>query len=250
VQKEVIQATLADDYAIDAVFREVTPIYIARPIEAGEAVQFLHVDANPYLATIGLRVEPAGEGSGIEFRLDVDTQTVPLYVFKTRESFAEHMEQYVLEALVAGLFGWQVTDCVVTMTQCAYAIPDGPPSRRGRSTSTDFRKLTPLVLKQALEDAGTVVCEPMVRATVELPADTIGAVVPALAKLGSAVETSSLRGDLALVETLVPAARVNDVQRALPGLSRGEGVLESTFAGYRPVVGEQPTRRTRNMSAA
>jgi ribosomal protection tetracycline resistance protein len=250
VQKEVIQATLADDYAIDAVFREVTPIYIERPIEAGEAVQFLHVDANPYLATIGLRVEPAGEGSGIEFRLDVDTQTVPLYVFKTRESFAEHMEQYVLEALVAGLFGWQVTDCVVTMTQCAYAIPDGPPSRRGRSTSTDFRKLTPLVLKQALEDAGTVVCEPMVRATLELPADTIGAVVPALAKLGSAVETSSLRGDLALVETLVPAARVNDVQRALPGLSRGEGVLESTFAGYRPVVGEQPTRRTRNMSAA
>jgi ribosomal protection tetracycline resistance protein len=36
---------------------------------------------------------------------------------------------------------------------------------------------------------------------------------------------------------------VNDVQRNLPGLTRGEGVLESTFAGYEPVAGEQPTRR-------
>jgi len=34
---------------------------------------------------------------------------------------------------------------------------------------------------------------------------------------------------------LYPAARVNDVQRHLPGLTGGEGVLESTFAGYEPV---------------
>ena len=236
VQKEVIQATLADDYGIDAVFREVTPIYIERPLATAEAVEILHADTNPYMATIALRVAPADDGSGIEFRLEVDTQTVPLYVYKTRESFAEHMEQYVLEALAEGLFGWQVTDCVVTMTQCAYAIPDGPPSRRGRSTATDFRKLTPLVLRQTLELAGTAVCEPMVRATLEIPADTIGGVMPALSRLGATVETSSLHGDLSIVETIVPAARVNDLQRRLPGLTHGEGVLESTFAGYQPVA--------------
>ena len=67
--------------------------------------------------------------------------------------------------------------------------------------------------------------------------------MPALARLGASVETSSLRGDLSIVETIVPAARVNDLQRRLPGLTHGEGVLESTFAGYQPVVGEQPTRR-------
>ena len=243
VQKEVVQATLADDYGIDVVFREVTPIYIERPLGAGEAVEILHSDTNPYMATIALRVEPAGDGSGIDFRLDVDTQTVPLYVYKTRESFAEHMEQYVLDGLAEGLFGWQVTDCAVTMTQCAYAIPDGPPSRRGRSTATDFRKLTPLVLRQTLERAATAVCEPMVRATLEIPADTIGGVMPALSRLGASVETSRLHGDLSIVETIVPAARVNELQRRLPGLTHGEGVLESTFAGHQPVVGEQPTRR-------
>jgi ribosomal protection tetracycline resistance protein len=96
---------------------------------------------------------------------------------------------------------------------------------------------------QALQHAGTVVCEPVMRAIVEIPTETIGAVVPALARLGATVETSSVRGELSVVETLVPAARVNDVQRNLPGLTGGEGVLESTFAGYEPVAGEQPPRR-------
>ncbi|MFL6034272.1 MAG: GTP-binding protein [Gaiellaceae bacterium] len=242
VQKEVIQATLADEYGIASEFREVTPIYVERPVATGEAVEILHAETNPYEATIGLRVEPADAGSGIEFLLAVSTLVVPLYIYKTRESFAAHMDEYVRDALAEGLFGWQVTDCVVTMTRCAYAIPDGPPSRQGRSTPADFRKLTPLVLTQALERAGTVVCEPMMRATVEIPAATTGAVVPALARLGAAVERSSVRGELSIVEAIVPAARVNDLQRRLPGLTHGEGVLESNFVGYLPVLGEQPAR--------
>ena len=71
--------------------------------------------------------------------------------------------------------------------------------------------------------------------------------MPALSRLGATVETSSLRGDLSIVETIVPGARVNDLQRRLPGLTHGEGVLESTFAGYQPVLGEQPARK-RNLS--
>jgi ribosomal protection tetracycline resistance protein len=33
------------------------------------------------------------------------------------------------------------------------------------------------------------------------------------------------------------------LQRQLSSLTGGEGVLESSFAGYQPVSGEQPTRR-------
>ena len=69
VQKEVIQATLADDFGLDVTFRETTPIYVERPIGTGEAVEILHAESNPFLATIGLRVDPAPDGSGIDFRL-------------------------------------------------------------------------------------------------------------------------------------------------------------------------------------
>jgi ribosomal protection tetracycline resistance protein len=91
VQKEVIQATLADDFGVDVTFRETTPIYLERPLRTGEAVEILHAESNPFLATIGLRVDPAPAGSGLDFRLRVDHSTVPTYVYKKLESFAEAM---------------------------------------------------------------------------------------------------------------------------------------------------------------
>ena len=244
VQKEVIQATLANEFGLEVTFRETTPIYVERPLGTGEAIEILHADSNPFLATIGLRIEPAAEGSGIDFRLDVETRTVPLYLYKTLEGFCERMDQYVRQTLQEGLFGWQVTDCVVTMTKCTYSVPDGPPSKRGPlSTAADFRKLTPLVLMEALELAGAAVCEPVVRVSVEIPTGAIGAVMAALARLGATVETPSVRGNLALIETVMPVTGADELQRQLPGLTGGEGVLDSTFAGYQPVSGTKPTRR-------
>jgi ribosomal protection tetracycline resistance protein len=244
VQKEVIQATLADEFGLDVTFRETTPIHIERPVGTGEAVEILHAESNPFLATIGLRVDRAPTGSGVEFRVQVDPRTVPLYVYKTLEHFTEHMGQYVRQTLAEGLCGWQVTDCIVTMIKCTYSVPDGPPSRRGPlSTAADFRKLTPIVLMQALERAGTAVCEPIVQVSIETPADAVGAVLASVARLGGVLKPPSLRGDLSTIETVMPAARSDELQRQLPALTGGEGVLESTFAGYQPVVGEQPTRR-------
>ncbi|MBA3332345.1 MAG: hypothetical protein H0T39_15985, partial [Actinobacteria bacterium] len=126
-----------------------------------------------------------------------------------------------------------------------YSVPDGPPSRRGSlSTAADFRKLTPLVLMRALERAGTAVCEPIVRVSLEIPTETVGAVLSIVARLGAVAQTPSLRGQLSTIETVLPAARVQELQRQLPALTGGEGVLESDFDGYQPVSGAAPTRRT------
>jgi ribosomal protection tetracycline resistance protein len=46
-----------------------------------------------------------------------------------------------------------------------------------------------------------------------------------------------------MIETVLPAARAQDLQQQLPGLTGGEGVLDSSFAGYQPVSGDQPSRR-------
>jgi ribosomal protection tetracycline resistance protein len=244
VQKEVIQQMLADDYGIDVTFQETTTVRIERPVSSGGAVEVLNTASNPFSATVGLRVDPAPAGSGVVFRLQVENQAVPMYIYKNVQSFADTMGQHVRRTLREGRYGWQVTDCTVTMIECNYSSFDGPPSTRGPlSTAADFRKLTPLVLMQALERAGTVVCEPIVRASLEIPAGAIGAVLTVLARLGVAVETQSPHGELSTIDAVVPAARVPDLQRQLPGLTGGEGVLETRFCGYRPVRGEPPTRR-------
>jgi ribosomal protection tetracycline resistance protein len=244
VQQEVIGSTLAAEYGIAVTFREATTIHVERPAGTGEAAEVLNTPDNPFLATIGLRVEPAPAGTGFEFRLAVEARAVPMYVYRTVDNFAAMMAGYVRGALGEGRFGWQVTDCTVTMFRCGYSSPDGPPSTRGPlSGVADFRKLTPLVLATALARAGTVVCEPMTRLAIEIPPDAAGTIVTAVTRLGGAVGTVTPRGDLALIETELPASQAQRLQRQLPNLSAGEGVAEASFAGYRPVTGTPPTRR-------
>jgi ribosomal protection tetracycline resistance protein len=246
VQKEVIQATLAADYGLEVEFRETTTVCIERPLGSGAAVELLRDDANPFSATIALLVEPAPPGSGVSFRLDVDARTLPLYIFGTAERFRVVMAGHVHRTLREGLHGWEVTDCAVTMTACGYFVGDGtgkPTMPTPKTSAADFRKLTPIVVMRALERAGTVVCEPVLRVRLELPPDAIGAVVTALARLDAIEPAPRLDGKRACVDAVLPAARLSDLQRQIAGLTSGEGVLESDFAGYRRVAGPSPTRR-------
>jgi ribosomal protection tetracycline resistance protein len=234
VQKEVIQATLASDFDLDVTFRETTVIHVERLAGTGKAVEFIQSGTHPFLATLGLRVDPGPPGSGVVVRLDVDIRLVPLYVYKTTDVFAEMMTQYAAHALREGLHGWPVDDCLVTVTDCGYASPV--------TGAADFRKLTPLVLMAAVRQGGTVVCEPMIQAALEIPADTTGAILAVSSRLGGAAGAPSVRAGLAQLEITLPAARAQDLTRQLPSLTSGEGVIETSFGGYRPVRGTPPAR--------
>jgi ribosomal protection tetracycline resistance protein len=244
VQREVIEATLADDYGLEVAFRATTTICIERPTGTGEAVELLNTPTNPFHTDLGLRVDPAVPGSGVEVIVDVDPRDAPLYVFKTFESFVEHMGEYVRLAFEEGLFGWQVTDCVVTVTKIGYSLADGPPSRRGpMPTARDVKRLTPVVLMQALERGGSAVCEPVFRIAAEVPIEAIGPVLAALGRLGAGGANPTARGELSVLETTLSASSLQDLRRQLPGLTGGEGVLDSELAGYQPVTGAPPIRK-------
>lgn len=113
---------------------------------------------------------------------------------------------------------------------------DGPPSVRGpTSTAADFRKLTPMVIAQALAAAGTVVCEPLARVTLDIPATTSGAVLSLLSRLRAMIEDQMPRADEMVLVAVLTAADAQRLHGMLPEVTGGEGVLESDFAGYRPV---------------
>jgi ribosomal protection tetracycline resistance protein len=246
VQKEVIQATLANDFGVKVTFRETTTIHVERPIGTGEAVEFLQEETNPFSATIGLRVDRAPVDSGIQFQLDVNSRVVPVHIYKSVTNFVEVMTQYISSTLQEGLFGWQVTDCIVTMTECGYYVGDGPGKPSGitpRTTAAHFRGLEPLVLMQALKQARTIVCEPIMRVSIEIPTGDISAVLAAVARMGGTIETEPMHRDLSAIAAVLPAAQVQDLRREVARLTGGEGLVETTFRGYQPVRGPLPTRR-------
>jgi ribosomal protection tetracycline resistance protein len=239
VQKEVIQATLASEYGIEAEFSASTTICIERPAGSGAAFEIIDTPPNPFLATVGLRIDPAPAGSGTAFRLEVELGSMPFAFFKA-------VEETVAQALRQGIHGWQVTDCLVSMTHSGYwprqSHAHGHFDKSMSSTAGDFRNLTPLVLMAALKLAGTRVHEPVHRFHLEIPADAYGPVLPVLARLRAVPGAPVMRGSLCLLDGDIPAAQVRELEEQLPGLSRGEGVLEAAFGRYQPVRGVIPQR--------
>ncbi len=117
---------------------------------------------------------------------------------------------------------------MVTVTHTGYFSPV--------SAAGDFRKVTPLVLAEALREAGTEVLEPVSRVEVELPADTVIGTLSLLVELGGTVTGSVSRGDRAELTCTLPTGQVARFERHLPGLTRGEGLTIAEPAGHRPRV--------------
>ncbi|SCK15300.1 ribosomal protection tetracycline resistance protein [Streptomyces sp. WMMB 714] len=234
VQKEVVQATLADEYGVDVAFRESTTICVERPAGTGAAVETMHKEPNPFLATVGLRVDPAPEGTGVAYGLEVELGSMPY-------AFMRAVEETVRETLREGLHGWQVTDCTVTMTHSGYAPRQSHAhavfDKSMSSTGADFRQLTPLVLMEALKRAGTIVHEPVHRFRLEIPAETFGTVLPVLSRMRAVPGVPAAEGPAYLLEGEIPAANIHALEQQLPALTSGEGVLECAFSHYRPVAG-------------
>ncbi|MFI6642196.1 GTP-binding protein [Streptomyces sp. NPDC050504] len=230
VQKEVVRDTLQEEFGIGVTFRQTSTICVERLVGAGAAHEPMGRDGNPFRATVGLRVEPAPPGHGVELRLGVELGSMPYAFFVA-------VEEAVRATLEQGLSGWAVPDCAVTVTHSGFCSIT--------STAGDFRALAPLVLVAALREAGTRVHEPVHRFRLEVPSGALGAVLPVLGRLRAVPATSEARGDAYVVEGTVPAASVHALEVRLPTLTSGEGVLEAAFDHYAAVAGGQHPVRAR-----
>ncbi|WP_406069724.1 TetM/TetW/TetO/TetS family tetracycline resistance ribosomal protection protein [Streptomyces sp. NBC_01020] len=228
VQQEVLAARLERDFGLEVVFEPVRPVYFERPAGRGEAVTEIDPHgANDFLATVGLRVEPAPRGAGVIFARETEWGVLP-------RAFHRAIEESALRTLQQGLYGWEVTDCTVTLTRTGYVAP--------LTVAAHFRQLTPLVLMRALKRAGSRVFEPCQMLEAEIPGDALNAVVGCLVPLGAEVTGSTEAGPSWLVTAELPVRRVQEFQRALPGLTRGEGAVWSRPGQDRPVRGPVPNR--------
>jgi ribosomal protection tetracycline resistance protein len=242
VQKEVIQTTLAEDFGVAVDFRETTPICVERVLGTGEALDVIKAGDNPFLATVGLRVAPAPLGAGVSIGLEIELGSLP-------PAFLTAIEETVRTTLGAGLHGWEIPDATIVVTRTGYWARQSHAhatfDKSMSSTAGDFRALTPLVLMEALAKAGTAVCEPMHRFRLELPAALLGTVLPALAAFRAVPAATTVTDETAVLEGIVPAARVHGLGQRVPGLTGGEGVLESAFDHFAPVRGTEVPERAR-----
>ncbi|MEU1810770.1 GTP-binding protein [Micromonospora aurantiaca (nom. illeg.)] len=237
VQKEVLASLMEDRYGVRVRFSGTLTACIERVAGTGAAEERVRERGNPYLAGLGLRIEAAPAGHGIEFRPGIEPGRLP-------PAFVAATEEGVRAALRQGRNGWPVTDCTVTMTASRYWPRQSRPHQKfDKSISTvaaDFRNLAPVVVAAALRQAGTRVCQPIERFDVNLPRHAVETVLALLGRLGAVVHDTAVAGGYLEVSGTLPSARVPRVVAALPDLTGGEAVLTTTFDHYAPVTGEDP----------
>ncbi|MDI6516582.1 tetracycline resistance ribosomal protection protein Otr(A) [Streptomyces coelicoflavus] len=221
VQMEVLAATLAEEFGIEAEFTPGRVRFLERPAGTGEAAEEMPwLDRTRYWATVGLRVEPGPYGSGGVFGYETELGALP-------RAFHQAVEETVHATLLAGLTGAAVTDYRVTLVRSGFSSV--------LSTAADFRGLTPIVLRRALARAGTVLYEPYLAFEAEVPPDALAAVTALLASLGADF-TGTTGGDPAWTVTgELPARRAREAELRMPGLTRGEAVWSSRPSADRPL---------------
>lgn len=242
VQKEVITALLEQRHGVRARFLETSVVCIERVVGTGASVDRIRERDNPYLAGIGLRVEAAPVGHGVRFSPGIERGNLP-------PAFVAATEEGVRAALRQGLFGWEVTDCLVTMTESGYWPRQSKPhqtfDKSISSVAADFRNLAPVVVLAALAQAGTQVCQPVDRFELDLPDEACGPVVAVLGRMGAATSDMVSAGGYTRLVGHLPSAEVPGLAARLPDLTSGEGVLVTRVDHHSPVAtgAGRPRRR-------
>ena len=251
VQKEVIQATLERDYGIAADFRETTdavhraagrrrrgrgghPTRRRRPTSPAAARPY---STNPFMATLGLRIEPAALGSGVEVRVDVEPRLVPLYLFKTAGDVRGPdggVRPRGAERGPGRLAGDRLPGHDDRLRLRVAGHQRGRLPAADRSSSWRRRSSAPGRGSASRWPSSRWRCRRRPRR----------ACSRALGRLGGRVTGQfSADGLIARLGRAAGRARAA-LQHQLPGLSMGEGILETRFGGYQPIGENPPTPAT------
>ncbi|WP_456290050.1 TetM/TetW/TetO/TetS family tetracycline resistance ribosomal protection protein [Paenibacillus sp. AK002] len=231
VQQEILLETILQQYGIEAEFSAPQVICIEKPYGTGEAVEY--IGECPFYATVGIRVEPGEFGTGIQYRLEVELGSLPL-------AFQKAIKDTVFEVLQEGLYGWAVTDTIVTLTHTGYASPV--------STAKDFRSLTPLVLMAALDQAGTEVYEPMNVIQFILPENSLSKVLSKLAALDGTYQEPAFHNGSVHVHGTIPVRTTDLLKAEVHSLTSGEGMLTVKPGGYTKVQAPFPVNTRRQVN--
>jgi len=230
IQLEVLAALLLERYGLAVSFSPPTVIYKETPLRSGVGFE-AYTMPKPCWAVVKLQLDPLPRGAGYRFETVVPArEMLPRY--------QHHVEACLPRAMKQGLFGWQVTDCKVTLIGGEHHLIHTHPM--------DFFLATPMAFMDGLRRCGSQLLEPMQLASVTADEGLAGRLVGEILSMRGEVDSPVMRGGLVHMEALLPLAASMDFPVRLASLTGGRGPLRTSFACYRecpPELGAAAKRR-------
>ncbi len=171
-----------------------------------------------------IEIEPREAGEGFEFVNAIKGGVIPT-------GFIPAVEKGVLEAMQEGVVaGYPVKDVSVRLYDGSYHTVD--------SSEMAFKVAGSLAMKQALEQAGPVLLEPIMLVTVSVPEDAVGDVIGDLnSRRGRPLGMEPAGGGMTEVKAEVPMAEMLSYAPDLRSITGGQGEFTMEFLRYEEVPG-------------
>ncbi len=171
-----------------------------------------------------IEIEPLEPGTGFEFVNAIKGGVIPT-------GFIPAVEKGVHDAMQAGVVaGFPVKDVRVRLYDGSYHTVD--------SSEMAFRLAGSLAMKQAMEQAGPVLLEPIMVATVAVPEDAVGDVIGDLnSRRGRPLGMEPVGGGMTEVKAEVPMAEMLSYAPDLRSITGGQGEFTMEFLRYEEVPG-------------
>ncbi|MFL5830005.1 MAG: elongation factor G [Solirubrobacteraceae bacterium] len=171
-----------------------------------------------------IEIQPRAAGEGFEFVNAIKGGVIPT-------SFIPAVEKGVLEAMQEGVVaGYPVKDVSVKVYDGSYHTVD--------SSEMAFKIAGSIAMKQAMEQAGPVLLEPIMQVTVTVPEDAVGDVIGDLnSRRGRPLGMEPSGAGMTEVKAEVPMSEMLSYAPDLRAITGGQGEFTMEFERYEEVPG-------------
>jgi translation elongation factor EF-G len=211
ILKEVIPARFG--YKVDFM----DPQIIYKETIQSSVIGCGHFEPLKHYAEVILNIEPAKKGEGIIFENKCSTDHLTV----GSQNLVKH---HLYEKAHRGvLTGSEITDIKVTLLTGR--------AHNKHTSGGDFREATIRALRQGLEQAETVLLEPMYEALIRIPFTDMGKVLTDITTAHGTAETAQ-DGDDIIITARVPVYTFKDYHGKLLSITSGKGRMRLKVIGY------------------
>ncbi len=168
-----------------------------------------------------IEVEPCEPGAGYVFENAIVGGVIP-------KEYIPHIDAGIKDAAKSGILGgYEVVDFKVKVVDGSYHEVD--------SSEMAFKVAGSMAFKNALEKAGAVLMEPMMKVEITIPDDYLGDVLGNVTSRRGRIEGTDLRNGVQAVRALVPLSEMFGYATDLRSRTQGRGNYSMQFSHYEQV---------------
>jgi elongation factor G len=167
---------------------------------------------------VEIQIEPSEKGKGFVFLNEIVGGAIP-------KEYIPAVEKGIREALDAGVIaGYPVVDVTVHLVDGSFHEVD--------SSEMAFKIAGSMAVKEAIQKAGGIILEPMMRVEVVVPEEFTGTVVGDLNARRGLINAIEQRGNAQAIRAFVPLAEMFGYATDLRGMTQGRGQFVMEFDHY------------------